>query len=98
MIGTNSNAICILQIIIKLPDFSVQTFKLFVGKVSIYVERMFVFVVFVKLVLQKVVLIFMLPQKVTFVEFCLIEFLFQINNCIFNSFNRFFVYWNISSL
>ena len=71
MIGTNSHAICILQITIKLPDFSVQTLKLFVGKVSISVGTKFVFVVFIKLSLQQIVLAFMRPQKVPFVDFAL---------------------------
>ena len=90
IIRTNINYIPILQFIRKFPDFSVQAFQTLVGKVSIPVGRMFVFVVFVKLLLQKIVLIFMRLYKVPFVDFCLIEFFFQINNQIFNSYNSFF--------
>ena len=88
MIGTNSNSICILKIIKKLPGFSVQTFQFIVGKVYIYVGIISVLVVFFKVVLQQFFLIFMSQQKITFVEFCLIEFLFQINNRFFNRFLR----------
>ena len=34
----------------------------------------------------------MRPQKVPFVEFCLIDFLFQMNDRIFNGFNIFFAF------
>ena len=98
IISTNSNAIRILQFFRKLPGFSVQSFQFFVGKVSIYLSRMFVFIVLVKLVLQQIVLIFMCPQKVPFFGSCLIEFLFHINNWVFNSFNGFFAYCYISHL
>ena len=67
MICTNSNDIHILQFIIKLPDFRVQVFQFILGKVSISVGRMSVFIVFVKVVLKRTVLNFMRPQKVPFV-------------------------------
>ena len=76
MIGTNSNAIHILQIIRKLPGFSVQKFQLFVGKLSISASRIFVFVLFVKLVLQLIVLIFMRQQKI-FPVFALLGLFFR---------------------
>ena len=98
IIGTNSNSIRILWFIRNTPDFCVKKFQLFVGNVSISVVIMIVYVIFVKVVLQKIVLVFMRPQKVPIVKFCLIEFLFQIKNLIVNSFNMFFAYWHISRL
>ena len=86
MITNNSNSICILQNIRNLPDFSVKKFQPFITKASIYVGRMIVFVVFMKLVFQRIVLIFMSQQKIPFVKFFPIEILFQINNWIFNIF------------
>ena len=98
MIITNNNAIRILQSIRKLPDFSVHTFQFNVSKVTISVVRMFVFVVFLQFLLQRIFLIFMRPKKVTFVKNSPFEFIFQINNWIFNSSNTFFAYWYISCL
>ena len=77
---TSSNAIFILQVIRKFPGFIVRTFQIFVGKVSISVGRMFVLVVFVKEVLQWILLTFMNHQKIHFIKFCLIKFLFQVKN------------------
>ena len=49
---------------------------------------MFVFVVFMNVLLQQIVFIFMRAKKFLFVKFCLVGFLFQINDRIFNRFLR----------
>ena len=49
-ISTNINIIRILKFIIKLSGFSVHTTQFLVGQVSFFVARMFVFVVFAKVV------------------------------------------------
>ena len=72
MIGNNSNVIFNLQLIRKLPDFSDKTFQCIVGKVPISVAIIFVFIVFVKVVLQGIFPVFMSQQKIPFVEFFLI--------------------------
>ena len=92
MIITDSNAIHIFLFIGKVPDFSVQNFQFIVGSVSVLLCRMYVFIVFPKVIYQWIVLIFICSQKFPFVNFRCIDFLFEINDQIFN---RFLAYWHI---